>query len=106
MILGGKLEKPTNTKSVYLYDKYGFDGLGKKYEQNWEERTDNIIHCGCFNKWMDRERIYEYQEDGLTQAGSRLFLDNPRGYGLLLREKAEFLNWSKTEKNKPIISGE
>lgn len=23
MILGGKLEKPTNTKSVYLYDKYG-----------------------------------------------------------------------------------
>ena len=34
--------------------------------------------------------IYEYQEGGLTKAGSRLFLDNPRGYGLWLREKAEF----------------
>ena len=34
--------------------------------------------------------IYEYKEDGLTKAGSRLFLQNPRGYGLWLREKAEF----------------
>ena len=34
--------------------------------------------------------IYEYKEDGLTKAGSRLFLNNPRGYGLWLREKAEF----------------
>ena len=34
--------------------------------------------------------IYEYKEDGLTKAGSRLFLNNPRGYGLWLREKAAF----------------
>lgn len=34
--------------------------------------------------------IYEYKDDGLTKAGSRLFLQNPRGYGLWLREKAEF----------------
>lgn len=34
--------------------------------------------------------IYEYKEDGLTKAGSRLFLNNPRGYGLWLKEKAEF----------------
>lgn len=34
--------------------------------------------------------IYEYKEDGLTNAGSKLFLDNPWGYGLFLREKAEF----------------
>lgn len=34
--------------------------------------------------------IYEYKEDGLTKAGSRLFLQNPRGYGLWLREKAAF----------------
>lgn len=34
--------------------------------------------------------IYEYKEDGLTKAGSRLFLNNPRGYGLWLREKAKF----------------
>lgn len=34
--------------------------------------------------------VYEYQEDGLTKAGSKLFLNNPRGYGLWLREKAKF----------------
>lgn len=41
--------------------------------------------------------IYEYKEDGLTKAGSSVFLNNPRGYGLWLKEKAEFLNWSKRE---------
>ena len=34
--------------------------------------------------------VYEYKEDGLTRAGRRLFLNNPRGYGLWLREKAEY----------------
>ena len=38
--------------------------------------------------------IYEYKEDGLTKAGSRLFLENPKGYGLWLREKSEFLGES------------
>ena len=36
--------------------------------------------------------IYEYKEDGLTKAGSKLFLNNPGGYGLWLREKALFTN--------------
>ena len=35
--------------------------------------------------------VFEYREDGLTKTGSRLFLENPRGYGLWLREKSEFL---------------
>lgn len=34
--------------------------------------------------------VYEYKEDGLTQAGSSVFLKNPKGYGLWLREKAKF----------------
>lgn len=38
--------------------------------------------------------VFEYKEDGLTRAGSRLFLDNPKGYGLWLREKAEFEHMS------------
>lgn len=42
--------------------------------------------------------IYEYQEDGLTKSGNTLFLNNPRGYGLWLREKAEFLHASGMEK--------
>ena len=35
--------------------------------------------------------IYEYREDGLTYSGNQLFLDNPKGYGLWLREKNGFM---------------
>ena len=35
--------------------------------------------------------VYEYKEDGLTRAGNELFLKNPRGYSLWLREKSDFL---------------
>lgn len=35
--------------------------------------------------------IYEYRDDGLTKAGNQLFLQNPRGYGLWLREKEKFM---------------
>lgn len=31
--------------------------------------------------------IYEYREDGLTKAGNTLFINNPKGYGLWLKEK-------------------
>lgn len=34
--------------------------------------------------------IYGYKEDGLTKAGASVFLNNPKGYGLWLREKAVF----------------
>ena len=34
--------------------------------------------------------IYEYLPDGLTLAGNSVFLNNPRGYGLVLFEKARF----------------
>lgn len=44
--------------------------------------------------------IYEYKEDGLTKAGRRLFLNNPRGYGLWLREKAEFMGAGPVDKLK------
>lgn len=44
--------------------------------------------------------IFEYQDDGLTKAGSKMFLNNPRGYGLWLREKAEFTGASFIDKLK------
>ena len=34
--------------------------------------------------------IYEYKEDGLTKAGNKLFINNPYGYGLWLKEKSKF----------------
>ena len=38
--------------------------------------------------------IYKYKDDGLTKAGNSIFINNPRGYGLCLKEKEEFLNHS------------
>ncbi|MBS5431256.1 MAG: glycosyltransferase family 2 protein [Lachnospiraceae bacterium] len=44
--------------------------------------------------------IYEYREDGLTKTGNRLFINNPRGYGLWLREKVLFQKGTIMDKFK------
>ena len=44
--------------------------------------------------------VYEYLPDGLTKAGSSIFLKNPQGYGLWLREKARFMGDPLTKKLK------
>ena len=44
--------------------------------------------------------IGNYLEDGLTKAGSKLFLNNPMGYGLWLKEKADFQKISLKERIK------
>ena len=38
--------------------------------------------------------VYDYLDDGLTKMGNTLFLKNPRGYALWLRERQEFLGIS------------
>lgn len=48
--------------------------------------------------------IYEYKEDGLTRAGESLYYRNPRGYGLFLREKIQFLPFSLRDKWELRIS--
>lgn len=42
--------------------------------------------------------VYEYKDDGLTKAGSSVFLKNPHGYGLWLKEIAEFTGVGLKEK--------
>ena len=44
--------------------------------------------------------IYEYMADGLTKAGSSVFVNNPMGYGLWLREKAKYEKVSFVKKLK------
>ena len=48
--------------------------------------------------------LYEYKEDGLTKSGSSLFLNNPHGYGLWLKEKDIFMNKSFSDKLKTYYS--
>lgn len=42
--------------------------------------------------------IYEYHPDGLTASGNKRFINRPQGHGLWLREKADFLNFSRKQK--------
>ena len=47
-------------------------------------------HCGSFNKWMDRERIYEGEED--YEPGAYVSADSPyRSYFRFFKERPE--NW-------------
>lgn len=83
----------TDIHRKYPYSQYP----GEKFMTeavSWNRMARDGFKMRYFN---DIIWIYEYREDGLTQAGNSIFLRNPRGYGLFLREKAEFLNWSKQE---------
>ncbi|MBE6794031.1 MAG: glycosyltransferase family 2 protein [Ruminococcaceae bacterium] len=44
--------------------------------------------------------IYEYQNDGLTKTGSSVFINNPKGYGLWLKEKSKFMKDSLIKRLK------
>lgn len=48
--------------------------------------------------------IYEYQPDGLSMAGDSKNLKNPYGYGLTLKEKADFCNYSLFKKYRLYYS--
>lgn len=44
--------------------------------------------------------IYKYIEDGLTRSGRSIFINNPRGFGLWLQERAKFQNYSVLKRIK------
>lgn len=48
--------------------------------------------------------IYEYRDDGLTKAGNSIFINNPHGYGLWLKEKDIFMNKPFSDKLKTYYS--
>ena len=48
--------------------------------------------------------IYEYRNDGLTNAGISLFINNPFGYGLWLKEKDIYMKKSFVAKMKTYYS--
>lgn len=84
-----------------LYKKYRYPEYpGEKF------MTEAVVYNRMANDgykmrfYNDIIWIYEYRNDGLTKAGKSLFLSNPRGYGLWLREKAFFMNDSIVERIK------
>ena len=80
----------------YLYPE--FDGENFMTEAvAWNRMAHDGYKMRFYN---DIIWIYEYKDDGLTRAGSTVFLNNPMGYGLWLKEKAEFEHASIIEKLK------
>ena len=53
----------------------------------WNRMANDGYFIRFFN---DIIWIYEYMSDGLTKAGKSIFVNNPMGYGIWLREKAKF----------------
>lgn len=80
----------TEIHRQYLYP----DCPGEKFMTEavtWNRMAHDGYHIRFYN---DIIWIYEYKPDGLTQAGDRLFWENPQGTGIFFREKAEFLGYS------------
>lgn len=77
----------TSVQKAYPYPEFP----GEKFitEASSWNRMANAGYLARF--YNDITCIYEYKEDGLTFAGSKLFLNNPQGHGLWLREKAKFI---------------
>lgn len=57
----------------------------------WNRMANDGYKMRIFN---DIIYIYKYLPDGLTWLGYEIFFDNPKGYGIWLREKAKFCNYS------------
>lgn len=80
----------TEIHRKYLYPEFP----GEKFlteAVTWDLMAHDGYKMRFYN---DIIRIWEYKDDGLTQAGYRVFLENPQGTGLFFRQKAEFLHYS------------
>ncbi len=76
----------TEVQKAYPYPEFP----GEKFiteASSWNRMAKDGYLARFYN---DIICIYEYKPDGLTQAGNTLFLNNPQGHGLWLREKADF----------------
>ena len=86
----------TNFHRKYLYPEFINENFMTEAVA-WNRMANDGYKMRFFN---DIIWVYEYKDDGLTRAGSKLFLNNPRGYGLWLKEKANFEKISLKERIK------
>lgn len=63
----------------------------------WNRMAHDGYKIRVFN---DIIYIYKYLPGGLSLSGTKIFFDNPKGYGLWMREKAEFLKYGYYKKLK------
>lgn len=100
-----RYDKVTGEKAMVFYTD-----IHKKYRYPFFEGENFMTEAVVWNRiandgyimrfFNDVIWIYEYQNDGLTKAGNSVFINNPQGYGLFLREKAKFTNASLVKRLK------
>ena len=86
----------TRLHRQYLYPEFP----GEKFMTEavvWNRMAHDGYRMRFYN---DIIWVYAYLADGLTKSGESIFLRNPEGYWLFLKEKACFLNFSIINKLK------
>lgn len=79
----------TDIHRKYLYPEFP----GEKFMTEavtWDQMAHDGYKMRYYN---DIIWIWEYKPDGLTRAGYKVFLDNPRGTALFFRQKAEYFHY-------------
>lgn len=85
-----KYKYPVFANERFLTEAVVWNRIAK---DGYKMRFSNDIIC-----------IYEYRDDGLTKAGNTIFINNPHGYGLWLKEKDIFMHKSFSDKIKTYYS--
>lgn len=85
-----KYKYPVFTNERFMTEAVVWNRIAK---DGYKMRFSNDIIC-----------IYEYRDDGLTKAGNSIFINNPHGYGLWLKEKDSFIHKSFSDKLKTYYS--
>ena len=90
----------TNIHRLYKYPEFEDENFMTE-AVTWNRMANDGYLVRYYN---DIIWIFEYLEDGLTKAGNKLFIDNPRGYALWLIEKANFEGKNKIDMIKVYYS--
>ena len=84
-------KRTTGLKNLEASNELFIKLVEKLHRRGMKVILDGVFnHCGSFNKWMDRERIYEGEED--YEPGAYVSADSPyRSYFRFFKEGPE--NW-------------
>ena len=91
-----------------------FTEIHKKYRYPEFENEKFITEAVAWNRmandgykvrvYNDIIYIYKFLEGGLTLSGNKIFIENPKGYGLWLKERSKFCNYGLFLRLKTIYS--
>lgn len=103
-------EKPIDGERAWVF----FTDIHRKYKYPVFENEKFMTEAVAWNRmakdgykmriFNDIIYIYKYLPNGLTLSGSKMFIENPKGYGLWLSEKLKFGCYSHFQQWKIIYS--